>query len=132
MARTARKLKPKEVKTERHVIVCAIVVETPEGTDITSTDAHGVIPTLVNEVDEKLGDSVMRNGRGLVYAVRDVTMFTERGFMFEARKHGFPRQFPDVWVDGPPKEMVVKRLRSAGRPRKKVKVKKHTTEESAR
>ena len=133
MARTTRRLKPKDVKTERHVVVCAIVVETPEGTDMTDTEAGGVIPNLVNEVDEKLGGMVQRNGHGLLYAVRDITMFTERGFMFEARKHGFPRQFPDVYVDGPPKEMTVRRLRSSGRPKKrKIKIKKHTEEEAAR
>ena len=133
MARTTRRLKPKEVKTERHVVVCAIVVETPEGTDITSTEANAVIPNLVNEVDEKLGGSQRRNGHGLLYAVKDITMFTERGFMFEARKHGFPRQFPDVYVDGPPKEMTVRRLRSTPRPKKrKIKVKKHSNEETTR
>jgi hypothetical protein len=132
MPRT-RKLKPKEVKTERHVVVCAFVIETLEGTDITNAEASGVIPNLVDEIDEKLGASIRRNGHGLLYAVKDITMFTERGFMFEARKHGFPRQFPDVYVDGPPKEMTVSRLRSTPRPKKrKIKIKKHTEQEAAR
>lgn len=109
MARIRRNTK----KTERHVVVCAFVVETPEGTDITSTDDGAVIPQLVGEIDEHF----VGNGS----AVKDVTMYTERGFMWEVRKHGFPSQFPDVWKNGPPKEMTVRKLRSSPRPKKKLK-----------
>jgi hypothetical protein len=118
-------------KTERHVVVCAFVVEVPEGTDMTDTEPNGVIPGLVEEVDEHFTGLTQRNGNGrLHYSVIDVTMFTERGFMWEARKHGFPRQFPDVYVDGPPPPMTIKRIRSAPRPKKRIK-KKLTLKETA-
>jgi len=129
MARQIRKPK----KTERHVVVCAFVVETPEGTDISNTESNGVIPNLVNEVDERLGGLTQKNGKGTLYEVVDVTMFTEKGFMYEVRKHGHPRRFPDVYADGPPIEMNIKRLRSSPPPKKrKIKIKPKNNEEATR
>jgi hypothetical protein len=131
MARTRKK---KEAKTERHVVVCTFVIETPEETDITNGNGDGVIPNLVNEVDERIAGLVQRNADGsLMYGIIDVTMFTERGFMFEARKHGFPRHFPDVWVNGQPQEMTIKEIRPATRRTKiKRKVQPKTTQETTR
>ena len=101
MPRTRRKKKAE--KTTRHVIVCALVVETQEEEDIRKATMSGVIPNLVTAIDNEFVDQEVRNGDGsLLYAVRDVTMFTEMDFMLECRKHGHPRRFPDVWVDGPP------------------------------
>lgn len=128
MARTRKKPE----KTERHVLVCAMVVETKEGEDITNGD--GVIPHLVTQIDDLLTDDEQRSTNGrLLYAVRDVTLYTERSFMFEARKHGNPSRFPDVYANGQPQMMEVKQLRSAPRPKKrKLKIRKKTDEETAR
>lgn len=123
----------KQEKTERHVLVCALVVETTEGEDITNGDGDGVIPNLVTQIDHLLTDDEQHTNEGkLHYAVRDVTLFTERGFMWEARKHGSPRRFPDVYLNGVPQEMTVKQIRSAPRKKRKLKIRKKTTEEATR
>lgn len=88
---------PKPKETERHVLVSAIVVEVPKGTDVEDMGNLGVVQNLVCWLDGVLRDEEARNEDGtLFYCVRDVTLFSEKAFVAEMDDHGAVGNFPDV------------------------------------